>query len=106
MAAFHGSTRGHGLRVEEHDHRAGFDEIVQRDRLAVLIEQLEVVNNVTFVHGYSQTGSQNSPLGALCSHYGRNLRNGFDPAHKIASARPQTIECPGTALHPPSSSIP
>ena len=45
-------------------------------------------------------------LGVLCCHYGRNLRNGFDPAHKIASARPQTIECPGTALHPPSSSIP
>ena len=58
MAALHGSTRGHGLRVEEHDHRAGFDEIVQRDRLAVLIEQLEVVDDVTFVHGYSQTASE------------------------------------------------
>ena len=42
-------------------------------------------------------------LGALCCHYGSNLRNGFDPAHKIAWARPQITEGPGKALRPPST---
>ena len=31
-------------------------------------------------------------LEVLCCHYGRNLRNGFDPADKIAPARPQISE--------------
>jgi hypothetical protein len=32
----------------------------------MLVKQLEVVDDVTFVHGHSQTGSQGSPLrGAL-----------------------------------------
>ncbi|NDH88832.1 MAG: GTP cyclohydrolase I FolE2 [Actinobacteria bacterium] len=44
--------------------------------------------------GTPKQGRRAPHFGALCCHYDRNLRDGFDPAHKIASARPSISEGP------------
>ena len=92
MAALLGSTRGHGLRIEEQDHRPGFDEVAQRHGHAVLIEQLEVVDDVTFVHNSSLRDGVRTLAGVPPVRYVPDMDDGFDPVREIALALPETNE--------------
>lgn len=91
MTALLDSTRGEGLRVEEQNQRAGLDQVAEPHGRAVLIEQLEVVDDVAFVHVHSSAVARTLHRGPAVQ-YGRAMADGFDPVRELALALPETNE--------------
>jgi len=81
VAALGGAPRGHGRRVEEQHHRAVLQEVRQTADRPVLIGELEVRSQVTFVHAERlAVGVPDFHRGQWCVRFSAREPGGAPPA--------------------------